>query len=207
MKTSRLLCQLFLIMITFILTSCEKSENAPSIEGVKISGYSWELKQAFQNKGFIVAKKEKNGFVMKNNNQGDIGFSLITVITGHNKKVLLANQTFMGIHLDEKFIELENEYNTYYGEPSYSVDSDTLKIRNWIKYENGKIVAEIELTGTISSRETDIMTPSFEIISPITGTPMTIGTTKPFIITNMTTIKLVALNHQNIKKYAEKQYQ
>ena len=70
-----------------------------------------------------------------------------------------------------------------------------------------KIVAEIELTGTISSRETDVMTPSFEIISPITGTPMTIGTTKPFIITNMTTIKLVALNHQNIKKYAEKQYQ
>ena len=47
-------------MITFILTSCEKSENAPSIEGVKISGYSWELKQAFQNKGFIVAKKEKS---------------------------------------------------------------------------------------------------------------------------------------------------
>ena len=52
MKTSRLLRQLFLITTAFILTSCENTGNAPSIEGVKISGYGWELKQAFRKKGF-----------------------------------------------------------------------------------------------------------------------------------------------------------
>ena len=200
MKTQKFF---FLVLLTLILISCEYKENSPSINGVKIEGYGWTLKQAFRNKGFVVVRTEKNAFAMKSNRESQ-DLSIITVMTGRNNKVLAATQTLMGYNLDEQFAELENEYNAYYGKPYLYNDSDTLKIRSWVKIDEDKIVAEVKLEGKISLKESTMTTPSYEIISPITGTPMTIGgTTRSFFITNMTQVKLSALNHQNIKKYAK----
>lgn len=200
MKT---ICKLILgIIIVFSQTSCENTDYAPEIMGIKVAGNGWILKQTLKNKGFSIVKEEDDAFVMEGKYKGE-DMCYVCIMTGKRNKVMLASFKMFGLSLNTKFKELENEYTTQYGTPGICDDSDCFKTRRWVMLDNNEKVVEVELRGELQSFESSVTIPPLHITSPLDGSLMMVGEPKPLMLSRMTEIGVVAYNYRNIMRYSK----
>ena len=203
MKTAKFLYKLlFIVVIVFSQTSCESSDSAPEIMGIKVAGNGWVLKQTLKNKGFSIIKEEADAFVMEGKYKGE-DLCYVCIMTGKWNKVMLASFKMFGFSLDTQYRELEKEYNTLYGTPNLCDNTDFFKTRRWMKSKNNEKVAEVELKGELQSYESGVTIPPLQITSPFDGSLMTVGEPKPLMLSRMTEINIVAYNNRNIIRYSK----
>lgn len=199
MKT---ICKLILgIAIVLLQASCESTDFAPEIMGVKVAGNGWVLKQTLKNKGFSVIKEEADVFVLEGKYKGEY-ICYICIMTGKWNKVMLASFKMFGLSLDTQFKEFENEYSTLYGTPNICDDTD-FRTRSWMKSDNNKKVVEVELKGKLQSFDSGITIPPLQITSPIDGSLLTVGEPKPLMFSHMTEIDIIVYNSRNIMRYSK----
>ena len=190
------------IFIVLLLVSCENTDSAPEIMGVKVAGNGWILKQTLQKKGFSIIQEEDDAFVMEGKYNGE-DMCYVCIMTGKRNKVLLASFKMFGISLNTQFKDFESEYNTLYGSPQICDDTEFFKTRRWIKSDDKEKMAEVELKGELKSYESGFNIPPLQLTSPIDGSCITLGEPKPLKLSRMIEINIVAYNNRNIIRYSK----
>lgn len=181
---------LLLLCIAMVCTSCQ-DENVHSIMGVKVAGYSWNVKQAFLSKGFkVVDETEK--FITMHPKWDDEFFTTILIHKGKWNRVLSVGMSQHRGNLDEQYEELQRELLFEYGDAQYKFEDDEKKVQEWEMYSNGELESIMKLD--ISYLNDDIFYNNIDLEFPYKAT-------KPIILG----LNLAVYNVKNIAKQSKEE--